>query len=43
MYLVNNMDQIHHIMNEPKKMIFAYISDRKEYYLETDRVETNDN
>jgi len=29
MYLVNNIDQIHHLMNEPKKLIFTYISDRR--------------
>jgi len=31
MYLVNNIDQIHHLMNESKKLIFTYNSDRKEY------------
>jgi hypothetical protein len=31
MYLVNNIDQIHHLMNEPKKLIFAYNSDWREY------------
>jgi hypothetical protein len=31
MYLVYIIDQIRHLMNEPKKLIFAYNSDRREY------------
>jgi hypothetical protein len=38
MYLVNNIDQIHHLLNESKKLIFAYNSDRWEYNLETEGV-----
>ena len=29
MYLVNNIDQIHNLLNEPEKLIFAYNNDRK--------------
>jgi hypothetical protein len=32
MYLVYVIDQIHHLMNEPKKLIFAYNSDQREQY-----------
>jgi len=31
MYLVNNIDQIHYLMNESKKLIFAYNSNQMEY------------
>jgi len=30
MYLVYIIYQIHHLLNEPNKLIFAYNSDRKE-------------
>jgi hypothetical protein len=33
MYLVNNTDQIHHLTNELKKLIFTYNSDRREYLI----------
>jgi hypothetical protein len=33
MYLVYIIDLIHHLMNEPKRLIFAYNSDRREYHL----------
>jgi len=41
MYVVY-IDHIHHLLNEHKKSIFAYNSDRREYimserYLETDQ------
>jgi hypothetical protein len=31
MYLVYVIDQIHHLMNEPKKLIFAYNYDQRKY------------
>jgi hypothetical protein len=33
MYVVYNIDRIHHLLNEPKKSKFAYNSDRREYIL----------
>jgi hypothetical protein len=32
MYLVYIIDQIHHLLNEHKKLIFAYNSDQREYF-----------
>jgi hypothetical protein len=31
MYVVYNIDHIHHLLNEPKKSKFAYNSNRREY------------
>jgi len=31
MYLANNIDQMHHSLNEPKKLIFVYNSDQKDH------------
>jgi hypothetical protein len=31
MYIVYNIDHIHHLLNEPKKLKFVYNSDRREY------------
>ena len=33
MYLVNNIDQIHNLLNKSKKLSFVYNSDRKKYLL----------
>jgi DNA-directed RNA polymerase len=32
MYLVYSIDQIRHLMNEPKKLIFPYNNDRRGRY-----------
>jgi len=32
MYLVNNIDQKHYLLNELTKLIFAYNNDRREYH-----------
>jgi len=32
MYLVNNIDQKHHLLNEPTKLIFPYNNDRRKYH-----------
>jgi uncharacterized protein YraI len=36
MYVVYNIDHIHHLLNEPKKSKFAYNSDRREYCIGDD-------
>jgi len=33
MYVVFIMDHIHHLMNESKMMIFAYISEQRVYFV----------
>jgi len=43
MYLVNNIDQIHHLMNEPKKLIFVYNSDRMKYISLTTKIQDINN
>ena len=38
MYVVFNIDHIHHLLNEPQILNFAYNSDRRVYNLDINRI-----
>lgn len=33
MYLIDIIGQMHHLLNEPKKLVFTYNTDQKKYDL----------